>query len=102
MSKRVATNRAHRWSGAGYVCRDCGAIKDTSLEEGGFSGKGKLSGFDLWLYFAGSGWWLEESEVTNAKEASAMLARKVGTVNIVAGAVLPAGLPLGLFTKRHA
>lgn len=22
--------RAHRWSGAGYVCADCGAIKDTN------------------------------------------------------------------------
>jgi hypothetical protein len=23
----------HRWSGAGYVCADCGAIKDTHLEK---------------------------------------------------------------------
>jgi hypothetical protein len=62
-------------------------------------GSGK-TGFDVWLYHAGAGWWLDESEVPTERKAAELLARKVGTGNTVGGAVLPAGQPLGLFTKK--
>lgn len=100
MAKKKTEKRAHRWGGAGYVCVDCGAIKDTDLETKGCPGNGE-TGFDLWLYHAGAGWWLDEKGVESANRASLLLGRKVGTGNVVAGAVLPAGQPLGLFTKRY-
>ncbi len=96
----MAKKRKHRWSGAGYVCADCGVIKDTGEDEKHCLGNG-VFGFDLWLYHAGAGWWLEESEIETASEASATLGRKIGISNTVAGAILPAGQPLGLFTKRY-
>ncbi len=92
--------RKHRWGGAGYVCLACGEIKNTRMAEGECPGGGEV-GFDLWLYHAGAGWWLEESGVATADRAAAMLAGQVGTGNTVAGAVLPAGKPLGLFTKQR-
>jgi hypothetical protein len=92
--------REHRWGGAGYVCNDCGAIKDTGMERESCSGTGKR-GYDLWLYHAGAGWWLDEEEVEGADAAANMAALKVGTGNVVAVAILPAGIRLGLFTKEY-
>ena len=63
------------------------------------SGDGEI-GYDIWLYHAGSGWWIDEREVDDAKLASSMLSKKIGKGNVVAGAILPAGNPLGLFTKK--
>jgi hypothetical protein len=91
--------RKHRWGGAGYVCVDCGAIKDTSMERKNCPGSGK-TGFDVWLYHAGAGWWLDWFEVETKEKAVKRLTSKIGTGNTVAGAILPAGQPLGLFTKQ--
>jgi hypothetical protein len=88
MSK--AKKRNHRW---------CGAIKDTHLDTEACSGSGEL-GFDLWLYHAGAGWWLEEGGIASSKKAASMMEKSVGKGNTVAGAILPAGQHLGLFTKR--
>lgn len=97
--KKKIVKRQHRWSGAGYVCADCGCIKDTSTESPECPGSGK-TGFDVWLYHAGAGWWLSDSELDSLADATRTLKDQVGTENIVAGAVLPAGQPLGLFTKQ--
>lgn len=97
--KRKVASRPHQWGGGGYICYECGAIKDTSLETKTCPGKGK-SGFDVWLYYAGAGWWRAESEIDTHKKASAILSEKIGIGNVVAGAILPAGNPLGLFTKQ--
>ncbi len=59
----------HRWSGAGFVCADCGAIKDTEIEREDCPRAGK-AGFDVWLYHAGAGWWLDEFEVRTSERAS--------------------------------
>ena len=55
--------------------------------------------YDLWLYHEGGGWWLEESDMILVR-AAALLAWKVGDGNTIGGAILPAGKPLGLFTKK--
>lgn len=58
------------------------------------------SNFDLWLYHVGAGWWLEESKLT-LKEASKSLTRCItNNKNAIAGAILPRGVPLGLFAKK--
>lgn len=98
-TKRRTKKVEHTWSGAGYVCSTCGAIKDTSWGSEGCPGKGK-TGFDVWLYHAGAGWWLSERDVETHSRATSKLDRKLGVGNVVAGAVLPAGQPLGLFTNR--
>ena len=96
--KKTPAKRGHRWGGAGYVCVDCGGIKDTNEGSECPSRPGTL--FDLWLYHKGAGWWLEEEDIGDAETAGILMAQKVGYGNTIAGAVLPAGKPLGLFTKR--
>lgn len=89
----------HTWNGAGYVCTKCGAIKETATDSGSCSGHGK-TGFDVWLYHAGAGWYAHEFEVKSLHMATHILKMSVGKENAVAGAILPAGHPLGLFTKK--
>ena len=97
MSKKK--KRQHVWGGAGYSCLNCGAIKDTRPKREECTGEG-YAGYDVWFYHAGAGWWLQDGGLPSLREASEVLRVSIGTGNIVAGAVLPAGNPLGLFTKR--
>lgn len=99
MAKRKSGGREHRWGGAGYVCADCGAIKHTFMDGKDCPGTGGV-GFDLWLYHAGAGWWLEESGIRTVTQASLTIKARVGKGNVVAAAVLPAGQRLGLFTAE--
>jgi hypothetical protein len=39
--RRPRRKHGHRWSGAGYVCADCGAIKDTGTETANCPGAGQ-------------------------------------------------------------
>lgn len=57
--------------------------------------------FDLWLYHQGAGWWLENRGYESAAEAAKALAGHVGKGNTIAGAVVPEGEPLGLFTQQR-
>jgi hypothetical protein len=98
VAKKRAATAQHRWGGAGYVCADCGGIKDGTAAKS-CPGGGK-TGFDVWLYHVGAGWWLCESEVSDKSKALRLLTGRVGIGNVVAAAVLPAGHPLGLFTRQ--
>lgn len=55
--------------------------------------------YDVWLYYAGQGWWLDE-EGKSRKEAGDRATRMLDVKAVVAAAILPAGNRLGLFTRR--
>lgn len=96
--KPVKNVTPHAWDQQGYACLGCGAISGT-VEYRGECPMKKKQGFDIWLYHAGAGWWLDESELSQAA-ATTRLNLQLGSGNVVAGAVLPAGQRLGLFTKE--
>lgn len=86
----------HRWSGAGYVCADCGAIQDTASESVACTRKATWS---LWIYRPGSGWRLEEEGYDNVGDASASLAEHMGSAEAIKGewqAAITPGTPMAI------
>lgn len=83
-----AREQAHHWNRGGYLCRDCGAIRDRPGEAKTCDKSGN-PGFDVWFYHAGAGWWLAEDGI-DIDEAVAKM-QCVGTKNVVAGIIIPSG-----------
>lgn len=56
--------------------------------------------YDIWTYHKGAGWWLNESGVCGINEAIKIFDAAMKGDGIIAGAFVPHGEPLGLFTKN--
>lgn len=59
----------------------------------------KVKEYDVWLYFTGAGWWLEE-EASDWEAAVKVASDCKRIAGAVAFAITPTGEPLGLFNKR--
>jgi len=82
-----------------YICQRCGVVKGIDPERVNCPGTGR-KGYDVWLYHVAVGWWLELPSVPTLPEATEVLQNKISMANCVAGAVVPAGNPFGLFIKN--